>query len=177
VFRSGGIPEAELARWSGTIIVLDIGPDSGILALMKTDTSRLRQRLAQARDEQHRQLDLLLGEHGPLFRGTLGTRSRVCGKPSCRCAKGERHESKYLSASDGGSVRQVHVPARDEVSVALGVERYRRFREGRTRLRELAVRQLELVDALGQALLAPYPTDNPLPPPKRGGRRKQGKEA
>jgi len=144
---------------------------------MKTDTSRLRQQIAQARDEQHRQLDLLLGERGPLLRGTLGTRSRVCGKRSCKCARGDRHESKYLSASDGGTVRQVHVPARDEVAVAAGVERYRRFREGRAQLRELAARQLELVDALGRALLTPYPPDNPLPPPKRRGRAKQGRDA
>jgi hypothetical protein len=138
---------------------------------MKDDISRIRQRLVETGKEQHRQLELLLSEQGPLLRGTFGTRSRVCGKPSCRCAKGERHESKYLSASDSGRVRQVHVPAGDEVTVAAGVERYRRFREGRARLGELVARQLELVDELGRALLAPYPPDNPLPPPTHRGRR------
>lgn len=138
---------------------------------MKKESSRLRQQIVQVRDEQRRQLDLLLNERGPLIRGTLGTRSRVCGKPSCKCARGERHESRYLSASDGGSVRQVHVPVRDEATVAAGVERYKRFREGRVRLRELVERQLELVDDLGRSLLAPYPPDHPLPPPRRRGGR------
>jgi hypothetical protein len=64
-------------------------------------------------------------------------------------------------------MRQVHVPASDEARVGEGVERYRRFRQAKTRLIDLAKRKIMLVDRLGQSLLARYPKDRPLPPPKR----------
>lgn len=141
---------------------------------MADDTSRIRQRLLDTEQELHKQLQFFLAVRGPLIRGTFGTRARVCGNPGCRCARGELHQSKILSASDGGKLRQVHVPAGDEVLVSEGVERYRRFRRAHAelakRLRNLARRQLELVDALGRSLLHPYPPDSPLPPPKRRGR-------
>jgi hypothetical protein len=144
---------------------------------MDSGTSRLRQRLAQAGEQQRQQLELLLSESGPLIRGSFGTRVRVCGDPSCRCTRGEVHQSKYLSASDGGQVRQVHVPASEEVDVAAGVERYRRFFEGRRRVAQLVRQQLELLDELGRSLLKPYPPEAPLPPPGRRGRKPRGRRA
>jgi hypothetical protein len=141
---------------------------------MRSETSRLRQRLAEVGREHGRQLELLLSERGPLIRGSFGTRARVCGNPGCRCTRGERHESKYLTATDGGRVRQVHVPASDEAQVAEGVARYRRFRRAQARVAELARVQLELADQLGRSLLAPYPPDQPLPPAARRGRVARG---
>jgi len=137
---------------------------------MADESSQLRQRIRRAGEQTQRQLELVLGEHGPLIRGSFGTRARVCGNPGCRCVSGELHESKYLTASDGGKVRQVHVPAADEVAVASGVERYRKFYRARAKLAANAKVQLELIDALGRSLLKPYPADNPLPPAKRRGR-------
>jgi hypothetical protein len=102
-------------------------------------------------------------------------RARVCGVAGCRCARGELHESKYLSASDKGRTRQVHVPAADEMEVQDGVERYRRFRKTRAELAEFAKEELKLAEQLGLSLLKPYPPGNPLPPPKRRGRPKGGR--
>jgi len=144
---------------------------------MSGDTSRLRLQLYALARRQAQQLELLVGERGPLIRGSLGVRARVCGHPGCKCARGQLHESKYLSASDGGRTRQVHIPAGDEVAVAAGVTRYREFQRHRARLAELARQQLELVDGLGRSLLAAYPAHKPLPPAKRRGRRpKSGTE-
>lgn len=144
---------------------------------MGDKASRLRQRLLQVADQQQLELEIIRGERGPMIRGSFGTRSRVCGTPTCHCAAGERHESKYLTATDGGKVRQVHVPNSDETAVATGVQRYRRFWKARARLANLNQQQLELIDELGRSLLDPYPPGNPLPaashvgrPPKGGGR-------
>jgi hypothetical protein len=134
-------------------------------------TSRLRQRLLQALERHQEQVEGLLDEKGPLIRGSFGTRSRLCGNPGCHCARGEKHTSKYLSATDGGKVRQVHVPAGEEEQVAAGVLRYRRFRQTEAKLMELGALELRLVGELGEALLKPYPPDNPLPPRSRRGRR------
>jgi len=141
---------------------------------MRPQASQARKRLRDTAAQIQQQLDLLLDERGPFIRGTFATRSRVCGNPGCHCARGELHESKYLSASDHGRARQVHVPAAEEARVAAGVERYRRFHKGRTRLADLAKKQLELVDELGRSLLEPYPPGNPLPPAQRRGRPPKG---
>lgn len=144
---------------------------------MSNESSRLRQRLVRIEETRVRQLQLVLGERGPLIRGTVGDRSRVCGNPGCKCARGERHVSKYLSAAVDGRTRQVHVPAGDEVEVSAAVGRYRQFRAARAQLAALTRQQLELVDALGNSLLEAYPPDNPLPPPKRRGRPPKPRDA
>lgn len=138
---------------------------------MGSKSSRLRQRLAEAGQRHLEQIELLLANKGPLIRGSFGSRSRVCGKPNCHCARGAGHESKYLAASQGGKQRQVHVPASDVDEVAAGVGRYRWFRHAEAKLVELSALQLRLVDELGESLLKPYPPDNPLPPRSRRGRR------
>src|ERR1017187_3211572 len=40
------------------------------------------------------------------LRGTLSERSSKCGKPNCRCAKGELHQSVYLVQSHAGKLRE-----------------------------------------------------------------------
>ena len=134
-------------------------------------TSRQRQRLRQASERHQEQVERLLGEKGPLIRGSFGTRSRRCGNPGCHCAQGEKHTSKYLTATDGGKVRQVHVPAGEEDRVAAGVARYRRFWRMRRSLLEIGALMLDLVDKLGHSLLLPDPPQAPLPPPSRRGRK------
>lgn len=142
--------------------------------MRRPQASRTRQRLLQAAQQFQLQLELLLEERGPLIRGSFGTRRRVCGEPTCHCTRGELHESKYLSASDHGRARQVHVPVSEETKVEAGVQRYRRFHLGRVRLAHLAQQQLELVDELGRSLLEPYPPGNPLPPALKRGRPPKG---
>ncbi len=138
---------------------------------MRSKTSRVRQRLAEAAERHLEQVEALLANKGPLIRGSFGSRRRVCGKPGCHCARGELHESKYLSASQGGKVRQVHVPESDVLEVSQGVARYRLFRLSEAKLVELSALQLRLVSELGEAELAPYPPEDPLPPRARRGRR------
>ncbi len=133
------------------------------------EASRVRQRLMELGKEYQRVIEFLVRERGPLIRGSYGTRMRVCGTPNCRCTRGEKHEAKYLTATDGGKVRQVHVPAGEEYEVSRGVDRYRAFREKRGRLVEIGKVVLELVERLGLSLLRGYPPDDPLPPPGRLG--------
>ena len=43
--------------------------------------------------------------------GTLAERGRVCGKPTCRCARGEQHPAVQLAHWAGdGKTRSQHVP-------------------------------------------------------------------
>jgi hypothetical protein len=70
----------------------------------------------------------LIDQRG-LLRGTLLSRKRVCGKASCRCAKGHLHESLYLVISQGGRTRQLYVPKDWEGTVRQWVQGYHRAQE------------------------------------------------
>lgn len=58
------------------------------------------------------------------LRGTLAPRLRRCGKPNCRCARGELHLSLYLVQSQGGKPRQVFVPKTWEERIRQSVQGY-----------------------------------------------------
>lgn len=60
----------------------------------------------------------------PLLRGTLSVRSRRCGKPNCRCARGELHVSLYLVQSHDGKPRQVYVPQEWEERIRQAVQNH-----------------------------------------------------
>jgi len=63
-----------------------------------------------------------------MLRGTLTTFRRRCGKPSCRCASGEPHESPALMYRDGGRTKIVTLSAAEAAGVAAALERYARAR-------------------------------------------------
>src|SRR2546425_12839075 len=59
------------------------------------------------------------------LRGTLSERSGTCGKPNCRCARGELHKSLYLVQSQAGKLRQICVPKTRQPRLRQAVEDYR----------------------------------------------------
>ena len=44
------------------------------------------------------------------LRGSLSERLGKCGKPNCRCTRGQLHKSLYLVQSQSGKLRQICVP-------------------------------------------------------------------
>lgn len=44
------------------------------------------------------------------IRGSLVIMNRFCGKPNCRCQKGQKHKSVYLSQSQRGKTRMIYIP-------------------------------------------------------------------
>lgn len=63
-----------------------------------------------------------------VLRGTLTTSRRRCGKPNCRCASGEPHESPALRFTDDGRYRTVMLRETDVANVAAALARYERAR-------------------------------------------------
>lgn len=59
-----------------------------------------------------------------LLRGNLTERRTKCGKPNCRCSRGELHRSLYLVQSSGGKLRQICVPKAWQDRVRRAVEDY-----------------------------------------------------
>jgi hypothetical protein len=73
------------------------------------------------------ELNKLLSRQG-LLHGTLLRRKRVCGKPNCKCTRGELHESLYLVVTEGGESRQLYVPQPWGQTVQHWIDQYRQAR-------------------------------------------------
>ena len=74
------------------------------------------------------ELARLVAQRG-LLRGTLQERRRSCGKPNCKCSRGQPHVSLYLVYSQDGRLRQRYVPKTWEPTVRQWVADYQRARE------------------------------------------------
>jgi hypothetical protein len=64
-----------------------------------------------------------------LLRGSLVTLRRRCGKPNCRCAAGDPHETPALSYSMDGRTKTVTLREQDLADVEAGLARYQQARE------------------------------------------------
>jgi hypothetical protein len=126
--------------------------------MKRTKASEAKRRIVQTEQARRGQVKELLAADA-MVAGSFVTLARGCGKATCRCARGEKHQGKYLSRSEGGRTRLVYVPAGDEVEVATRAERYRRFREARAVLMKLAAETAQAADALQIVLTQPYPKE------------------
>ena len=61
----------------------------------------------------------------PILCGSVVTMARTCGNKGCRCARGERHRSLYLSIRAGERRKMIYVPTEMEGSVRGAVQAYR----------------------------------------------------
>ena len=62
-------------------------------------------------------------------RGTLSVRERVYGKPNCKCKRGTKHVSLFLTRSKDGKIEQLYIPKEKEDMVRRGVQNYRDFQQ------------------------------------------------
>src|SRR6266540_1722751 len=59
-----------------------------------------------------------------LLRGALFTLRRKCGKPTCRCATGEPHETPALAYPAGGRTKTITLAHADVAAVRAALTRY-----------------------------------------------------
>jgi len=110
----------------------------------------------------------------PQIRGSrFGVRSEKCGKPNCRCARGESHVSKkkFLSTSVEGRTRWIPIPQEQEAEITSSFNAYREWQKNRAQLVKLNSRILKVIDSLAAQRLLSYPENEPIPPLKRRGRK------
>lgn len=65
---------------------------------------------------------------GDIIAGSLVTMKHTCGKKGCRCARGEKHHSLYLSLSVDGKRKMVSIPAEIAPEVKAAVEAHKRLK-------------------------------------------------
>jgi hypothetical protein len=63
-----------------------------------------------------------------VLRGTLTTFRRRCGKPACRCATGDPHESPALTFTEGGRTKTITLTAAEVRQVEAALARYQAAR-------------------------------------------------
>ena len=60
-----------------------------------------------------------------ILRGSIVVVKRYCGKANCRCLKGHKHLSMYISQSNKGESRLIYIPQRSENEVRRLIRNYR----------------------------------------------------
>jgi hypothetical protein len=138
-----------------------------------TDPSRLRQKLDQTERERRRHVERLLGERGPLVRGSFVAQPGRCGRPSCKCARGQFHDAAALYTRAEGRSVCTYVPRADREHVRQANQRDREFRKARATLAKLGRTTTELANQLQEALSEPYPPAGRTRQQPRRRRRKE----
>jgi len=84
----------------------------------------------------------------PVIKGTVYELKRKCGKPGCKCARGQLHARMVISASEGGKTRLRVIPHGFLVEVQAKVRRYQELRRARARLGEIYRKMLKVIDEM-----------------------------
>ncbi|MGH9157471.1 MAG: DUF6788 family protein [Acidimicrobiales bacterium] len=77
-----------------------------------------------------------------MLRGSLTTFRRRCGKPTCHCATGDRHESPALVYLVDGQSKTMTLRAEEVADVAAAVARYQARRAELEAAAEVGLRLL-----------------------------------
>lgn len=80
----------------------------------------------------------------PFLRGSLVERARSCGKPTCRCQRGQLHRSLYLAIRNHGKQALLYIPRALEETARQWVDNGRRLRQQLQDLNQLQLDQLLL---------------------------------
>ena len=109
--------------------------------------SRLRQSLFHLAGEIRKVIEPFFSDR-PVIKGTVYELKRKCGKPGCKCARGELHARMVISASEGGKTRLQVIPHGFLVEVQGKVRRYQELRRARARLGEIYRKMLQVMDQM-----------------------------
>ena len=127
---------------------------------MSESVSRLRQQLWLIYQALARTLRALQRD-APMVQGSFYLLRRKCGKPTCRCARGELHPTWVLTRSEAGRHRLYPVPADQRGSVRQLAREYRRWQRTRALLIKQSSRLVAVVDQLAEPRLQRWPPPQP----------------
>jgi len=82
-----------------------------------------------AKERQLRSRLMQLVRSGGLMRGNLVTLRNTCGKPNCRCQRGQKHQSLYLAQSRKGKHHMQCVPRSWHLRIRAWVGRHQEIQK------------------------------------------------
>jgi hypothetical protein len=109
--------------------------------------SRLRQSLVQLIEEMKGLIGLFFSDR-PVVKGTVYELKRKCGKPGCKCDRGELHARMVVSASERGKTRLRAIPRGFLVDAQQRVSRYQELRRARARVVDIHRQMLKVMDEM-----------------------------
>ena len=109
--------------------------------------SRLRSSLLST-VEQIRDLIEPFLDDSPVLAGSVYEIKRKCGKPNCRCARGELHRRMVLSTKVEGKTKLHSIPKGALVETRIKTERRRKLRRARAQLNALHREILDTIDEM-----------------------------
>ena len=109
--------------------------------------SQLRQTLLRLASEIKGLVEPVFSDRA-VIKGTVYELKRRCGKPGCKCTRGELHARMVVSASEGGKTRLQVIPKGFLVEVQGKVRRYQELRRVRARLGEIYQKMLKGIDQI-----------------------------
>jgi hypothetical protein len=113
----------------------------------KKKFSQLRLSLAGLANEIRRTVEPFFSDR-PVIKGSAYELKTKCGKPGCKCAKGQLHSRMVLSASEKGKTRLRAIPHGFLVEVQTKVRCYQELRRARARLVEVHKQILKVLDQM-----------------------------
>ncbi len=113
----------------------------------KKKFSQLRQSLGRLANEIRQVINPFFSDK-PLIKGSVYELKTKCGKPGCKCAKGELHHRMVVSASEKGKTRLRAIPHGFLVRVQTKVRGYQQLRRARVRLIEVHKKMLQVMDEM-----------------------------
>jgi len=123
---------------------------------MSADLSALRQQLWR----HYRSLEGFLRtmtSQGPLTPGSFYLLKRKCGKPSCRCARGQFHAVWVLTRSESGQHKLYSVPPEQRAEVRQRAAAWRRYQRARARLLRQVSALVTLADQIAESQRVDWP--------------------
>ena len=113
----------------------------------KKKFSQLRQSLAGLSNEIRRIVEPFFSDK-PVIKGSVYELKTKCGKPGCKCAKGQLHPRMVLSASEKGKTKLRALPRGFLIEVKTKVRCYQELRGARARLVEVHKKILKVMDEM-----------------------------
>jgi uncharacterized protein DUF6788 len=132
---------------------------------MSRKTSRLRQELWRDYRALGRLLRTLCAPE-LLTPGSFYLMRRKCGKPNCRCARGQLHPAWVLTRSEAGRHKLYGVPASERARLRQRAAAYRRWQRARASFVKQTAALLARADQLAQAQTVPWPNRPARKPPR-----------
>lgn len=109
--------------------------------------SRLRQSLIHL-SEEIKELIKPYFSNKPVIKGSVYELKRKCGKPGCKCTKGQLHRTMVLSSSEKGRTRLRVIPRGFFLEIKSKAQRYQKLRRSRTRLGEVHRKMIQVMDEM-----------------------------
>ena len=77
-----------------------------------------------------------------VIRGSIVIMARHCGNASCRCQKGFKHRSLYVSQRYKGKTRMIYIPKRSEATVRRLISNYRKVKMVMDKISDVNIKML-----------------------------------